>query len=266
VCVISCGSGQTNCSSVCRSLTTDPDACGSCSTVCSGTGIVSRTCGAGVCNGTCATGRANCDGNLQVNGCEADINTSITRCGACTGSACSLNNIAAACSGGNCTGVCRVGYADCDSDKRTNGCEVNTTNSASNCGGCGPSFACPARANASATPCVSSTCTIGACNAAYANCDGMAANGCEVSTGSDPSNCGACGNACPTHANAAPVCVDGACGFSCAPGYGDCNSDPADGCEEPLNVDGNCGTCGEFCIGGSMCRPRLGMTGVFICR
>jgi len=210
VCVTSCGSGQTNCSSVCRNLTTDPDACGACGTVCSANGVVSRTCGGSMCNGTCAAGRANCDGNLQSNGCEADINTSVTRCGGCTGSACSFNNIAAACSGGNCTGTCRPGYADCDGDKRTNGCEVSTS------------------ANAS--------------------------------------HCGACGNVCPAHPNAAPACVDGACGFTCDPGYGDCNSDPVDGCEEPLNVDGNCGACGESCTGGTMCRPRLSMTGLFVCR
>jgi hypothetical protein len=264
VCVTSCGSGQTSCSGVCRSLATDPDACGSCSTVCSGTGVASRTCVAGVCNGTCAAGRANCDGNLQSNGCETDINTTATRCGGCTGSACSLNNITAACSGGNCTGTCRAGYADCDSDKRTNGCEVNTANNASHCGACGN--VCPARANASATPCVGSTCTLGPCLGTFANCNGMAADGCETNTASDPLNCSACGNACPDRPNSAPVCVDSACGFSCAPGYGDCNGMAVDGCEEPLSVDGNCGACGEFCTGGTMCRPRLAMTGVFVCR
>ncbi|MDP3219087.1 MAG: hypothetical protein Q8S73_33625 [Deltaproteobacteria bacterium] len=209
-CVTTCGSGQTNCSGVCRNLPADSDACGACGTVCSGTGLVSRTCGGSVCNGTCSAGRANCDGNLQGNGCEVDINTSVAQCGGCTGMACSSSNIAAACVGGTCTGACTVGFADCDGDKRTNGCEVNTTNNAS--------------------------------------------------------HCGVCGNVCPTRPNTTPRCVSGACGFTCIAGFDDCNSDPADGCEEDLRFDGNCGACGEFCDPGMLCRPRLGMPALYICR
>ncbi len=199
VCVSSCGSGQTNCSGTCRNLTSDPDACGACSTVCSGTGVVSRTCGASACNGVCQAGRANCDGNLQSNGCEIDTNTSVTQCGACTGAACSTSNIAVACSGGNCTGTCNVGFADCDANKRTNGCEINTTNDVNNCGSC--ANVCPARANA-ATTCVSSACGF-TCNADFADCDGMAATGCEADL-SLATHCGACGVVC---SGGTPSCV-----------------------------------------------------------
>lgn len=46
-------------------------------------------------------------------------------------------------------------------------------------------------------------------------------------------------------------CADGAC--TCDPGFGDCNGEPADGCEAPLAGDeasANCGACGHDCLGG----------------
>ena len=182
--------------------------------------------------------------------------------------ACSSNNISAACSGGNCTGTCSVGFADCDIDKRTNGCEINTTNNASHCGACGT--VCPARANAAATPCVSSVCTVGACNANFANCDGVATNGCEVQiTGAgatDEMNCGSCGNVCATPQNSIPVCVGGSCGITCAVGFGSCDGSNATGCEVELNGNPNCGACGVTCTAGLMCLAVSGMPGVFSCQ
>ena len=41
------------------------------------------------------------------------------------------------------------------------------------------------------------------------DCDGNRANGCERRVTSDPMNCGACGNVCPT---SLPRCVSGLCG------------------------------------------------------
>jgi hypothetical protein len=55
--------------------------------------------------------------------------------------------------------------------------------------------------------CAGGACTIGACNANFANCDGQAMNGCEVNLQTDRTNCGACGNTCET----GRVCVMGAC-------------------------------------------------------
>ncbi|MBP6833267.1 MAG: hypothetical protein KA978_20935 [Deltaproteobacteria bacterium] len=192
VCVTTCGSGQTNCSSVCRDLTTDPDACGACGTVCSGTGIVSRTCGGSACSGTCAAGRANCDANLQTNGCETDINTSVATCGGCAGMACSTNHILPACTGGNCTGSCFPSYyADCNSDKRADGCEVNTRTDPLNCGGCGA--VCPTRQHS--TPvCSTGSCGM-TCEAAWGDCDGSSLTGCELRLDVN-GNCGACGVTC----------------------------------------------------------------------
>jgi hypothetical protein len=68
------------CDGYCRDLSNDPDHCGGCGTVCSGANVATRTCGAGTCVSTCAAQFADCDGNVQTNGCE------------CAGSSC--------CSGG----------------------------------------------------------------------------------------------------------------------------------------------------------------------
>ena len=41
-------------------------------------------------------------------------------------------------------------------------------------------------------------CTIESCLPGYADCDGTYSNGCEVQTTINPSNCGGCGQACPS--------------------------------------------------------------------
>jgi hypothetical protein len=60
--------------------------------------------------------------------------------------------------------------------------------------------------------------------------------------------------------------VRGECGFTCIAGFDDCNSDPDDGCEVDLRLNGNCGACGEFCETKMRCRPRLEMPALYICR
>ncbi len=65
---------------------------------------------------------------------------------------------------------------------------------------------------------------------------------------SDLANCGACGNVCPDRPNtAATTCIYGTCGFTCAPGFANCNNNPNDGCETNLGAWDNCGACGNVC-------------------
>ena len=69
-----------------------------------------------------------------------------------------------------------------------------------------------------------------------------------VDTSSDGDHCGGCGMACaPAHAQ--PRCSGGACvPGDCAPGWGNCNMDPKDGCESNLRLDvANCGACASVC-------------------
>jgi hypothetical protein len=85
------------------------------------------------------------------------------------------------------------------------------------------------------------------------NCDGSCVN-----LQTDPLNCKSCGNECPAGGeNTVATCTAGACGVACAPGFGDCNGDPADGCERDLGSDpSHCRACGHSCQGGT-CSDRV---------
>ena len=62
-------------------------------------------------------------------------------------------------------------------------------------------------------------CAIVACDAGFANCDGVFESGCAVDTNGDPANCGACNNVCAAPNNASATCTNGKCGFACIPGF-----------------------------------------------
>ncbi len=124
------------CTEVNGSPNSDPDNCGGCGTVCSQSNIT-RSCSGGVCGGTCALGFSDCDGNKGSNGCEIHTDADTAHCGGCTNKVCSTNNIGVnSCNGGICNGSCVAGYADCNSDKLTDGCEIHTASDPNNCGTC----------------------------------------------------------------------------------------------------------------------------------
>ena len=86
------------------------------------------------------------------------------------------------------------------------------------------------------------------CEPLTGDCDNNPGNGCETSLGSDPKNCGACANVCPSGGGAEASCAGGTCGLACAKGVGDCDKNPANGCEANLSADSkNCGVCGMDC-------------------
>lgn len=129
-------------------------------------------------------------------------------------------------------------------------CELTVTDN-NNCGACGKVCNDGTFANASATPCANSTCSMGACNQGYADCNHNTADGCEVNLNNDANNCGACGNVCMTqgaNTSGTPSCQSSICVNSCALHYGDCDGNPANGCETNLSSDANnCGGCGNVC-------------------
>jgi hypothetical protein len=227
--------GDSGCSA---NLSSDPLNCGACGRACPSGPNSTAACVMGACSLVCAANFGDCD-RLASNGCELRIDTP-SACGSCT-TMCSGST--PLCSGGRCASGCAMGETLC------NGMCVNTNTNPSHCGGC-------MRGCASA-PDTNPTCTAGmcgiTCNSGYGNCNGSTADGCEVNTTNDPNNCSACGTVCPTRANASRVCSMSICRFACNMGFGDCNGTAADGCEQPLNVMGNCGACGaspsESCDG-----------------
>jgi hypothetical protein len=102
----------------------DPLNCGACGNPCTG----GRSCSSGTC--VCPAGQTFCAGAC------VDTKTDVNHCGGC-GMACSSNHVALACTAGMCGGACQGTYRDCNTNRRTDGCEIDISTDAANCGGCG---------------------------------------------------------------------------------------------------------------------------------
>jgi hypothetical protein len=82
---------------------------------------------------------------------------------------------------------------------------VDASADPNHCGACGRACVAPA---GTTVACRASTCVVGGCLPGFADCNRSAADGCEVATATDVSNCGGCGLVCPPGS----TCNDGACG------------------------------------------------------
>ncbi len=229
--VTACDPGFANCdglaSNGCESeLATDALNCGACGTTCT-YAHATGACSAGKCElDTCEVGWDDCDADA-TNGCEVDLNTDLAHCGECA-NACPTTSGTPVCTTGVCKYTsCAPGFGDCDG---TGACATTTTDDVANCGACGKVCTAPNGFPA----CVASACVVDGCSAGWEDCDTLVANGCETNLASDPSNCGACGEACDVD-NATATCNAGACTIAtCNPGYVDCDGNVTNGCERSL--------------------------------
>ena len=185
-------------------VATDPKSCGACGKACSNRNIPTPTCGGGVCNGACASGYGDCNGDKLTDGCEVSLNLDAANCGKC-GFKCAVNQV---CSGGVCSSVmCPAGMGDCDG-MAGNMCETDLLANVANCGAC--KAAC-SNNNVPTPTCGNGACN-GTCAANFGDCNGnKLADGCETNLLTDVANCGGCGNRCGALANATVGCVGGKC-------------------------------------------------------
>jgi hypothetical protein len=98
--------------------------------------------------------------------------------------------------------ICPSGFGNCDGDG-TNGCEADLSSSPTNCGACGN----VCNLAHAVSECTFGRCAVSACRFFFADCNGNAADGCEVDLATSRTNCGDCFNVCETGTS----CVDGAC-------------------------------------------------------
>lgn len=257
-CGFACSPGYGNCdgavSNGCEAnLTSSTDNCGGCGLLCPSPLNATGFCSGGGCQIACTPSWANCDVNA-MNGCETNTSTDVNHCGGCQIVCPALANASRGCVAAMCTLTsCNAGFGNCN-DIATDGCEVNLSTTATNCGACGN--VCPARANAS------STCTAGACgfacNVGFGNCNNIATDGCETNLSNTVAHCGGCNTVCPSPANATATCAAAVCGLLCNTGYGNCNNSVFDGCEVDLRSDPkNCGTCGHACAAEQSCTAGI---------
>ncbi|MEZ4389605.1 MAG: discoidin domain-containing protein [Polyangiales bacterium] len=233
------GNATNGCEADLRSSTSH---CGGCGAACASTPNTLVVCAARACQRVCTTGFADCDG-VESNGCEVDTRTSNSHCGGC-GRACMPSGGAGMCVAGSCTlTACATGRADCDG-LPGNGCEVDVTSSTDHCGGC--NARCASRNNAQ-TRCAAGSCAY-TCDASFGDCDGNLSNGCETDTRTSVAHCGACGRACAARPNSVASCAAGACAYTCAAGFADCDGNPSNGCEVDTRTSAaNCGACRRAC-------------------
>jgi len=254
-----CGGGSLKCcDGQCTDESTDPSNCGACGTACMAAHGAPACVAGGCTTGACAAGWKDCNASSQ-DGCEVNTGIDPNNCGAC-GTTCTIANALPGCSGSCYIAACSFGWDDCNAESG-DGCEQNVVDDPKNCGACGNSCSDPPHGKIT---CQNAGCVLASCVNGFSDCDGNPANGCEVATGTDNSNCGACGNVCGqglvcrngactcpacNFPNAKSRCANNQCILGdCLPGWGDCNKVAKDGCEVDLTADANnCNGCGNAC-------------------
>ncbi len=117
--------------------------------------------------------------------------------------------------------------------------------------GCGRAGCAPCALQHATSNCSDSNeCSVAQCAPPFDNCDGIAATGCETNTDESAEHCGGCASANDCTTQQLPNLLTARCGarvcyvYKCAPGYLDCNTRFADGCEYKVPSSSlDAGTC-----------------------
>lgn len=218
---------------------TDVGHCGACDFLCENEHGRTR-CVEGECVPSCTTGFEDCDGDPK-NGCEADLATSVSHCGAC-GERCRPDNATGACVDGVCEAECEDGFEDCNGDI-ADGCEADL-GAPETCGDCTTHCS----DNGGTPACDEGECGI-RCDEGRGDCINGALDGCETNTNASVLHCGMCDERCSTTVGE-PACFDGVCGFSnCTDPRAECDGDEETECETDVTDDpNNCGDCATECF------------------
>jgi hypothetical protein len=182
-----CAPGTATCANATTIANCDPRGANRVEMPCPG----GAACAEGRCQSprVCEPGASTCEGTAARRVCTPDgTATMIVSCAAgerCTGGACVA------------TQVCAPGAASCGPDGQRRVCNGAGTGYTS--------MPCGTAPNAT-VQCVDGQC-VAACAAGFGDCNGSAADGCEVSLLSSAANCGACGTAC----SAGQSCASGTC-------------------------------------------------------
>lgn len=105
--------------------------------------------------------------------------------------------------------------------------------------GCAATSCAPcALPHSAAASCSAGACAVASCAAGYADCNQVAADGCEVDLTSTHDHCGTCATAC----SAAMVCSQGVCGVTCGS-----LSNCAGSCVDETTDPAHCGSCTNAC-------------------
>ena len=170
----------------------------------------------------CVTGPSTCTADGRVHTCDVHSGFVDTACP--SGSTC----VAGHCTGLACTPL--AGFCGPGAERRI-------------CSADGTSFTttlCPPASHATGS-CVTDGCGL-RCDAGFADCNGVATDGCEVDLRGDPANCGACRLAC----GAGCACASSSCGCGCPSGQTLCGGR----CVSTASDPANCGGCGIACAAG----------------
>lgn len=212
-----CLAGFQNCDATpgCEVALTDPQHCGSCTTVCP---VTAPICDGTSCVLTCSGSETKCGSSC------VDTNSNPLNCGGCSKPVGPNQQ----CVGG--VAVCLSGFGDCNGTPG-DGCEVDLTSDAAHCGTC--ATACKPGAVCSGSACQCSAATPNDCGSACREC--CAASDCADSDPCTTESCdGVTGKCSKTGCTTGTVCCSTGC-FECC-------------------VDSDC-TGGKLCSGNKCANP-----------